>query len=517
MKKGIAAVLVRIILTFVLMAAGAAGLWFYMAAREDSTRDAHGHESASSGATYNCAMHPQYISDKPGNCPICGMKLTLMDKNAGKVSGGMNGSAEENLDGKPAGEKKIAFYRDPMHPWIVSDKPGKSPDCGMEMVPVYAGNGNESGVHIDPTTIQNMGVKTEIVGKRDMAAEIRANGKVKVDESKLTLVNARVMGYAEKLDVNVTGQQVKTGEPLLEIYSPDLVSTQEEYLQALRYSKAMGGSEGAGSQDLVESSRRRLINWGVSAGEIKALETLGHARNSLAIASPASGVVLEKMVVQGQNIMPGMPLYKIADLSKLWVVASVYQRDLAVAKLGGEADVELSYLPGKPFKGKVTFISPVLDEQTKTAEVRIEIRNTPALDFKPEMFATVTIHSASRMNVVAVPEQAIIHSGRRTLAIVATGGGYFEPRGVRLGAAADDYVEILEGLHEGEKLVISSQFLIDSESNLKAAIQQLQAGPAGDSMASSREGSVPIEAGAASMPDSLNSLQHDAGSAGAKK
>jgi hypothetical protein len=456
MKKGIVLPLILIVVVAV-----AAGLWFFKASRGSEPHESHMHESKSS---YNCAMHPQYISDKPGNCPICGMKLTRMDKGSGSAAS------------EAGGEKKIAYYRDPMHPWITSDKPGKAPDCGMDMVPVYAGDDNASGIHIDPTTVQNMGVRTEVVQKRDMRTEIRTNGKVKVDESKLTIVNARVMGYAEKLNVNITGQKVMMGQPLLEIYSPDLVSTQEEYLQALRYAKGIGGSDGTGSRDLVESSRRRLLNWGVSQGEIRALEKLGHARNTLAIASPASGVVLEKMVVQGQNIMPGMPLYKIADLSKVWVVASIYQRDLATAKIGGEAEVEISYLPGKPFKGKVTFVSPVLDELTKTAEVRIEVPNTPSLDFKPEMFATVTIHSAMHMNVVAVPEQAIIHSGRRTIAIVATGGGYFEPREVKLGAAADDYVEIVEGLHEGEKLVISSQFLIDSESNLKAAIQQLKAG-----------------------------------------
>jgi multidrug efflux pump subunit AcrA (membrane-fusion protein) len=469
MKKGIV-----VPLALIVVVAAAAGLWFMKASRGVADRGVvapggqmHAGQMHETKTMYNCAMHPQYISDKPGNCPICGMKLVPMDKNPEHSANGTDGE-------KKSGEKKIAYYRDPMHPWITSDKPGKSPDCGMDMVPIYAGDDNAGGIHIDPTTVQNMGVKTEPVQKRDMQTEIRTSGKVKVDESKLSIVNARVGGYAEKLDVNVTGQKVTKGQALLEIYSPDLVSTQEEYLQALRYAQGTGGSEGTGSGDLVESSRRRLLNWGVSQEEIKALEKLGHARNTIAIAAPASGIVLEKMVVQGQNVTPGMELYKIADLSKVWVVASIYQRDLAIARIGGEADVELSYLPGKPFKGKVTFISPVLDEQTKTAEVRIEVPNTPSLDFKPEMFATVTIRSAAHKNVVAVPEQAIIHSGRRNIAIVATGGGYFEPREVELGATADDYVEILEGLHEGETLVISSQFLIDSESNLKAAIQQMQ-------------------------------------------
>jgi RND family efflux transporter MFP subunit len=458
-----------------LLAAGtAAGLWV---AKRGNSGDSVTQEIRTVKTMYNCAMHPQYISDKPGNCPICGMKLTPMDKHPGGAS---------PAAASAGGEGKIAYYRDPMHPWITSDKPGKSPDCGMDMVPVYendAGGGGGKTVRIDPATVQNMGVKTEPVRKRDLRTEIRSSGKVKVDESKLTLVNARVMGYAEKLRVNVTGQKVAKGQALLDLYSPDLVSTQEEYLQALRYAQGTGGSAETGSRALVESARRRLLNWGISPSEIAKLEKLGHARNTLSIVSPASGVVLEKKVVEGQNVTPGMELYEIADLSKVWVVASIYQRDLAAAKLGAEAEVELSYLPGKAYKGRLAFISPVLDEQTKTAEVRIEVPNTPSLDFKPEMFATVRILAPTRRGVVAIPEQAVIRSGRRNVAIVAVGGGYFEPREVKLGAAADDYVEVIEGLHEGEMLVVSSQFLIDSESNLKAAIQQLQAAPAPDSNA----------------------------------
>lgn len=416
---------------------------------------------------YNCAMHPQYISDKPGNCPICGMKLVPMDKEHAD-SGGHAADA--------GAEKKILFWRDPMHPWYTSDKPGKAPDCGMDLVPIYEGDQSAKGVRIDPTTVQNMGVKTEAVGLRDMQTEIRTSGMVKVDQSKLTSVNARVMGYAEKVAVSTTGEKVRKGQTLLELYSPDLVSTQEEYLQALRYARSNGGGADLGARDLVESSRRRLLNWGISEGEIASLEKLGHARNDLPIVSPVNGIVLEKMVVQGQNVGPGMELYRIADLSKVWIVASVYQRDLAVARSGAEAEVELNYMPGKTFKGKVTSISPGLNAQTMTAELRVEVANTPALDFRPEMFATVHIRSAVRSRVVAVPEQAIIRSGRRDIAVVALGNGYFEPREVKLGASSGDYVEITEGLHEGETLVVSSQFLIDSESNLKAAIQQMQGG-----------------------------------------
>lgn len=376
---------------------------------------------------YTCAMHPQYISDKPGNCPICGMQLVAMDKHAG-----------EDAHDARSGAK---------------------------------------GVRIDPATMQNMGVKTGRVEKRDLRAAIRTSGKVRVDETRLAILNARVMGYVEKLHADYTGQRIVRGQSLLELYSPDLVSTQEEYLQAVRYAAAMEGN--AGARELVESSRRRLLNWGISEKEIESLRSRGSVDNTMSIISPVNGVVLEKAVVLGQSVAPGMELYKIADLSKVWVVASVYQGDLALAKVGADAEVELSYLPGKVFRGKVTFVSPVLDEQTRTADVRIEVANTPSLDLKPEMFATVRIQAPPIRDVVAVPEQSIIRSGKRNIAIVAMGGGYFEPREVSLGLSADGYVQVLDGLHEGESLVISSQFLIDSESNLKAAIQQMQASPAG--------------------------------------
>ena len=387
------------------------------------------------------------------------------------------------------------MYHCAMHPNYISDKPGNCPICGMKLVPISADDhGAAHGVHIDPTTVQNMGVRTEIVMMRDLKSEIRASGTVKADEGRLFQVNARVMGYVESLQAKVTGEKVRKGQALMEIYSPDLVGTQEEFLQALRYSQGTSGNpaasgkpDAAGSRDLAESARRRLLNWGVSAADIDALEKSGHARNTLPISSPGGGVVLEKMVVAGQNITPGMPLYKIADLTKVWVVAEIYQRDLASVKAGADAEVELSYLQGKPFRGRVAFISPVLDEQTKTAEVRIEVPNTPALDLKPGMFATVTLRSASARAGLAVPEQAVIRSGRRNLAVIATGGGYFEPREIRLGTASGGYVEVLDGIREGERIVVSSQFLIDSESNLRSAVQELQSIPKADSL----QGNIP--------------------------
>ena len=374
---------------------------------------------------YNCAMHPSYISDKPGNCPICGMKLVRM----GKESPAANG----------------------------------------------ADSMTAAGVRIDAATARNMGVRTEPVARRDLASEVRASARLRVDEGRVAVVNSRVAGYAEKLFADVTGQAVSKGGPLLELYSPDLAAAQEEYLQAVRYARGAGAAEGTGAGELVESAKRRLGNWGVPAEALRALEGGGPVPRTLAIPSPVTGVVLEKHIVKGQSVSPGMPLYTLADLSRVWAVANVYQSDLAMVRLGGEAEVELNHLPGKPFRGRIVFVSPVLDSGSRTAEVRVEVANTAALDLKPEMFGTVILKGPARKAVLAVPEQAIIRSGRRNLAIVAAGNGVFEPREVMLGAGSGGYVEVTQGLSEGDALVVSSQFLIDSESNLKAAVRRLQA------------------------------------------
>lgn len=375
-------------------------------------------------------------------------------------------------------DRKILYYKDPMHPWITSPKPGIAPDCGMQMVPVYEGEAEEmagTAIKIDPTVVQNIGVKTEEVQKRKMRKVIRTVGKIEVDETKLYSVNTKIMGWVEKLYVNVTGQPVKRGQRLLELYSPELVSTQEEYLLALRYQKAMSGSEVkealAGSSVLVESAQRRLRYWDISDEQIRELERTGVPTKTLTIYSPADGIVMEKMIVQGAAVMPGMNLFQIADLSTVWVIADIYEYELPWVKLGQSAKMELAYTPGKVFNGKVTYIYPMLSMETRTAKVRLEFVNPRGeIELRPEMFATVNIVSEMGDSVIAVPEQAIIPAGPRRVAIVALSAGYFEPRDVKVGRSADGYLQILEGLKEGEQLVISSQFLIDSASNLRSAI-----------------------------------------------
>jgi len=379
-------------------------------------------------------------------------------------------------EGIKSGEKKIAYYKDPMHPWYTSDKPGIAPDCGMELVPVYEGESDIQGIKIDPVVVQNIGVRVETVKRQKMEKVIRTTGQIDYDETKVTTITTKIMGWVEKLYVDYTGKYISKGQPLFEIYSPELVSTQEEYLQAIRYLKKVSQSSAdvkEGALELVNSARRRLLYWDISEKDIEEIERNNAPKKTLTIYSPVNGIVVEKMVYQGQQIMAGMELYKVADLSTIWVMADIYQMDLPWIKLNQKVELELSYLPGKTYHGRVTYIYPFLNEETKTVKVRTEVRNTANNDFKPGMFATVKFVSPVSVDAIVVPNQAIIRSGERNIAVISLGGGYFEPREIKLGVESDGLVQVLEGIKEGEKIVVSSQFLIDSESNLKAAIQQM--------------------------------------------
>lgn len=419
---------------------------------------------------------------------------------------------EENSGDKS--EKKIAYYKDPMHPWYTSDKPGKAPDCGMDLVPVYEGAQDTKGIRIDPGTIQNIGVKTETITRKKMTKTLRTSGVVEIDETKLYTITTKFMGWIETLNVDKTGQSVQKNQTLLTIYSPDLVSAQEEYLVALKYQNRMQDStldevknEG---KDMVKSVLRRLKYWDVPDKEIDALAKRGKPERTVKMGSPSSGIVLEKMVTSGQKVDAGMPLYKIADLSKVWVTADIFQSDLTWVKTGQSVDVEPSYLPGKTFKGKVVYIYPTMNTDTRTAKVRIELTNTSDYTLKPGMFTTVNINSPIAVNAVAVPEQAIIHSGTRFVAVVALGGGYFEPREIKTGVTADGFIQVLGGLHEGEKLVTSAQFLIDSESNLKAAVSSMGKPSASDQSAMTmdkKDGAVKKEENPAKAMDPMTEVK----------
>ncbi len=327
-------------------------------------------------------------------------------------------------------------------------------------------------VQISPERQQLIGVRIGTVEKRPLQKVIRTNGRVEFDEKRLATISPKIGGWIEELYVDFTGAPVKKGAPLLTLYSPELVSTQEEYLAALRARQELAASPypevAASGNALVESARRRLRLWDISEEQIRELEQTGQARKSLTLYSPYGGIVLEKMAFKGMRVEPGMALYKLADLTVVWLIADIYEYELPLIRLGQQASINLSYLPGEAFTGKAVFIYPYLDAQTRTARVRFEFAN-PRGTLKPEMYADVEI-TIRLGDKVAVPEGAIIDTGIRKVAIVEKGAGYFEPRDVKLGTKAGDYYEVLDGLKVGERVVTSANFLIDSESRLKEAV-----------------------------------------------
>ena len=368
-----------------------------------------------------------------------------------------------------------------MDPTYVRDKPGKSP-MGMDLVPVCRGEAAlGGGVRIDPALVQSMGVRIAPAVRRDLSRKVRAVGRVGYDERLVEHVHTKVQGWVERLFVEYEGELVQRAQPLLEIYSPELVSTQEELLLAKRYREATQGSRygdvSQGGEDLFQATLRRLELWDVSKNDIDRLLATGEIRKTLTLHAPTQGVVTDLMVRDGMEVGPNDNLYTIADLSQVWLYADVYEYELPWVREGQKAVIELSYLPSRTFEGKVTYIYLAVDPKTRTARVRVELDNSDLL-LKPDMFADVTIETETRPGVLVVPDAAVIRSGRRTLVVAAEGSGRFAPREVTLGLdSGDGWVEVRSGLAEGEDVVTSGQFLIDSESKLQEAVQKML-GPA---------------------------------------
>ncbi len=389
-------------------------------------------------------------------------------------------------DGSTPHESGPSVHRCPMHPTVVSDRPGSCPICGMDLVMDQPGrsghdgdHGEEAGeVRIDPSTVQNMGVRIGVVERRPLSRKIRTMGRVDYDETGMTDVNTKVTGWVEKLYVDFTGQEVKKGQPLLDIYSPELVAAQEEYLTALDYVRRLeeGASAEAldGAKALLGAARQRLMYWDIAEAQIADLERTREAQRTMTIHSPQEGVVVHRAVYDGAHIKAGEHLYRIADLSRVWVYADIYEYELPWISMGQSAEVVLSYAPGRVFEGVVTYIYPFLESRTRTAKVRMVFDN-PELELKPEMFATVKILSRVAKEAVVVPAEAVIRTGERSVVILDLGEGRFAPREVSLGVEADDVFEVTGGLQGGERVVVSAQFLIDSESNLKAALGNIGA------------------------------------------
>lgn len=375
--------------------------------------------------------------------------------------------------------RTILYYRNPMNPAQTSPTPRKAPD-GMDFVPIYAGDGDaissDGGIRIDPRALQNMGVEVSAVERRTLSKVIRTVGKVDYDETRLYEITTRVSGYIDKLYINFTGQGVSKNEPLLEIYSPDVVSAEQEYLTALRATQITSAPPGEieSAQRLLTSARRRLDLWDIPEHEIREIGESGAPRRTVMLHSPVNGIVIEKLVLKGSAVQPGMKLFGIADLTRVWVQADIYEYELPWIGVGQEAEVELSYLPGEVFRGRVVYIDPALSPMTRTARVRVELPNPGGrIVLRPNMYATVKLLSPPLNDVLAVPDRAVIRSGERTLVVLALAGGRFASREVRLGVVADTLVQVVEGVAAGDRIVTSGQFLIDSESNLRAAIKTI--------------------------------------------
>ena len=385
-------------------------------------------------------------------------------------------ASSENQSANPKADLKVLYWQDPMHPAYKSDKPGKAPDCGMDLVPVYEGgmtaaNLPEGAFFISSEKQQMIGVTYGKVAYKPVSKTIRAVARLAFDETKIARIHTKVEGWVENVQVDFVGKQVEKGQPLISIYSPELLQTQQEYLLAIKGRSELSESPFPeavnASESLYQSARKRLELWDVTEEQVKELEKRGTPTKTLTLYSPASGVVLARNAYPKQRVTPEIELYSIADLSTIWAIADVYEYEAPEIAIGQTATMTLSYYPGRPFLGKVTYIYPQLDSATRTLKVRVEFPN-PNMILKPDMFANVELRIDYGKRLV-VPQEAILDSGSEQLVFVSHEGGYFEPRKVQIGAKVENNVVILAGLKAGERVVTSANFLIDSESKLKSA------------------------------------------------
>ncbi|GAB4122597.1 MAG: efflux RND transporter periplasmic adaptor subunit [Sideroxydans sp.] len=398
--------------------------------------------------------------------------LLVLGVAAGGYWYGRQDSAVRSQQPVQDGGRKVLYYRNPMGLPDTSPVPKKDA-MGMDYIPVYAGEepAGSGTIVISSAKVQRLGVQSEAATLRRLGGTVRASGRVEIDERRLYTIAPRFDGWVERLHVNTTGQTVQQSQPLFEVYSPELVSAQHELAlaqQGLERMQAADEEARQGMQRLRDAAAARLKNW----------EVEGTTRDGQRITyrAPASGVVLEKRAVAGMRFMAGEMLYRIADLSSVWIVADVSTQDSANLKRGDRARVEVDALPGRHFEGKVDFIYPTLDAATRTVQLRIVVPNPDGL-LRPAMYAQVELQPFAAAAVLAIPASAVIDSGTRQTVLVRLDEGRFEPRRVTLGARSDDYVEVLDGLRAGEQVVTRAQFLLDSESNLKAAFAGMNAAP----------------------------------------
>ncbi len=413
---------------------------------------------------YHCPMHPAFRSDKPGECGICGMKLVPDD----------DPTHSEPPPAQAPPEPKVSQSRDPADSEFTSEKPGLNLTAGNELEPAHAGGPASmpmGTIRVSPEKQQLIGVQ---YGEAEASAgfhTFRAAGKVAMDETRIAKVQTRIEGWIDKVFVDFTGKRVEKGQPLLTLYSPEMLASQQEYLLAIRSRELMRTSPLAGarqqSESLLAAARKRLELWDLNDAQIDEITRTGEPLENITLFSPVSGYVMTRNAFPKQRITPETELYTLADLSKVWIMADVFENEAPMIRVGMPAKLTLSYAGGRRIVGRVNYVQPQVDNATRTLKVRIEADN-PGMALKPEMF--VDVEFQVRMPTrLTVPSEAVLNSGLRQTVFVDRGNGYLEPRQVETGARIGNRIEITKGLRLGERVVISGNFLIDSESQLKSA------------------------------------------------
>ena len=455
---------------------------------------------------YHCPMHPTYVADQPGDCPICGMRLVPIEKTPTVP---VPVPVPPTSDLRPRTSDVVS----PSQVWVcpmascgtVTDQPGRCPKCGMKLVPKDAKDvdrlpepsgspeapasgaapqasgalaPDHAPVVVDATALRLAGVQTAVARRDTLRRTVRAVGQVTADETRVRRVHTRISGWVDKLFVDFTGQAVRKGKPILAIYSQELMAGQEEYLRAREAAKKLGASSlpevRKGGEELVAAARRRLELLDVPQAFLDELDRTGQSRRSVVLMAPSSGVVTAKQVFEGQQVDPGTELFTVTDLSHVWIEADLHENEAGRVHVGDEATLSLTSAPGARRTGRVKFVWPVLTPETRTLKVRFEFDN-PDGALKPGMFADVDL-VLDVANGVVVPDEAVMDTGTRQVVFVDTGDGRFEPRDVKVGLRADGRVQVVEGLRDGERVAAAANFLLDSESRLRAALAPVGVG-----------------------------------------
>ncbi len=422
---------------------------------------------------FTCSMHPQVLENRPGPCPICGMQLVAV--------------ADDGTIAQRPGEIAGDPHTCAMHPQVVQEGPGACPICGMALVPVTPesrspGEDSPEGVRVSPAFRQAFAVRTAEVVRDELPSRIRTVGFLDQNEERVVSVTTKFTGWIERARVNSVGERVSKGDLLFEIHSPELLTAQNEYVAAIGFVerlKAGGAYAGAveRAESLLQAAADRLEHWDLTVAQIAELRTARRARRTVEFYSPAEGFVVEKVAdsLEGIRLVPGMTVLKIADHSTLWAKVEFYERYLRDLRVGLPVDIAVDAFPARSWRGHVLFFRPAMNPQTQTLTGYIEVDNSEGL-LRPNMYATMHVRLPGARNALIVPSQSVLSSGDRAVVIVDEGGGLFAPREVELGLESDGRTQVLRGLEQGELVVTSSQFLLDSESNLRVAIARLLEG-----------------------------------------